>query len=225
MTTKKISALKPRKSPRQARSEATVDAIYEATIQVLQIEGASRLTTTRVSERAGVSVGTMYQYFPNKQALLYAVLNRHMDHVLDVVEGACGMSEGMNAVDMVQNLLAAYIDVKTSNPSESIALYRVITELDVPELIGKVGVRISKAMAAMLDSAVDLEFEDVQLVTDMLRAAMTGVTRTVFEQNASPAQIRRMHMELRIMCQAYVQAVGVARTTPTTKKRNDKQAA
>jgi len=225
MTAKKISTLKPRKSPRQARSEATVDAIYEATIQVLQIEGASRLTTTRVSERAGVSVGTMYQYFPNKQALLYAVLNRHLDHVLDVVEGTCRLSQGMNAADQVQSLLAAYIDVKTSNPSESIALYRVITELDVPELIGKVGTRMNKAMVHMLESAADLEFDDVQLVTNMLRAAMTGVTRTVFEQNASPAQIRRMHMELRIMCQAYVQAVGVARTTPATGKDSSKRAA
>jgi AcrR family transcriptional regulator len=225
MTAKKISTLKPRKSPRQARSEATVDAIYEATIQVLQAEGASRLTTTRVSERAGVSVGTMYQYFPNKQALLYAVLNRHMDHVLDVIEGACQLSANLNAVDMVQNLLAAYIDVKTSNIGESIALYRVITELDVPELIGKVGMRMTKAIASLLDSAADLEFEDVMLVTEMLRAAMTGVTRTVFEQNASQAKIRKMHMELRVMCQAYVQAIGVARTTPVSGKHASKHAA
>ena len=67
-------ALKPRKTPVQARSEATVDAIFKATIQVLLSDGERRLTTTRVAERAGVSVGTMYQYFPHKQALLYAVV-------------------------------------------------------------------------------------------------------------------------------------------------------
>ena len=70
-------ALKPRKTPTQARSAATVDAIFEATIQVLLAAGGQRLTTTRVAERAGVSVGTMYQYFPNKQALLYAVVHQH----------------------------------------------------------------------------------------------------------------------------------------------------
>ena len=58
--------LRPRKTPRQARSAATVDAIFEATIQVLLVEGEKGLTTTRIAERAGVSVGTMYQYFPHK---------------------------------------------------------------------------------------------------------------------------------------------------------------
>ena len=55
------AALKPRKTPVQARSEATVAAIFAATIQVLLSDGERRLTTTRVAERAGVSVGTMYQ--------------------------------------------------------------------------------------------------------------------------------------------------------------------
>src|SRR4051794_24665457 len=58
-------ALEPRKSPVQARSNASVDAILEATVQVLLQVGKERLTTTRVAARAGVSVGTLYQYFPN----------------------------------------------------------------------------------------------------------------------------------------------------------------
>lgn len=63
--------LSPRKKPRQARSATTVETIFEATIQVLLSEGIHWLTTTRVAERAGVSVVTMYQYLPHKQALLY----------------------------------------------------------------------------------------------------------------------------------------------------------
>jgi hypothetical protein len=67
MTVASPENLKPRKTPRQARAEATVDAILEATIQVLLSEGAGRLTTTRVAARAGVSVGTMYQYFRTRR--------------------------------------------------------------------------------------------------------------------------------------------------------------
>jgi AcrR family transcriptional regulator len=67
-------SLEPRKTPVQARSTATVEAIFEATIQVLLEVGADLLTTTRVAERAGVSVGTLYQYFPNKDSLLFAVV-------------------------------------------------------------------------------------------------------------------------------------------------------
>src|SRR3712207_891853 len=73
--------LEPRKTPQQARSAATVEAICTATIQVLLADGPTRLTTTRVAERAGVSIGTMYQYYPNKQALLFAILEQKLDTV------------------------------------------------------------------------------------------------------------------------------------------------
>jgi len=75
------SVLEPRKSPVQARSAASVDAILEATIQVLLNVGKERLTMTRVALRAGVSVGTLYQYFPNKSALLHAALKRRLTEV------------------------------------------------------------------------------------------------------------------------------------------------
>ena len=66
-----------RKQPVQSRSQVTCDALIEATIQVLLRQGASRLTTTRVAERAGVSVGTLYQYYPNKRSLIEAVRARY----------------------------------------------------------------------------------------------------------------------------------------------------
>lgn len=68
--------VKPRKLPRQARAKATVDAIIEATIQLLLKQGYDRFTTARVAERTGVSVGSLYQYFPNKAALAAAVVYR-----------------------------------------------------------------------------------------------------------------------------------------------------
>ena len=67
--------VKPRKSPRQARAKATVDAIVEATTQVLLEEGYDQFTTARAAERAGVSVGSLYQYFPNKAALVSAMID------------------------------------------------------------------------------------------------------------------------------------------------------
>jgi AcrR family transcriptional regulator len=73
-----VVAFEPRKTPLQARSTVTVEAISEATIQVLLSHGAGRLTTTRVAQRAGVSVGTLYQHYPNKQSLLFAVLENHL---------------------------------------------------------------------------------------------------------------------------------------------------
>ncbi|TPM38993.1 TetR family transcriptional regulator [Mesorhizobium sp. B2-3-4] len=64
-------SISTRKKPKQARATELVAAILEAAVQVLATEGARRFTTTRVAEKAGVSVGSLYQYFPNKAALLF----------------------------------------------------------------------------------------------------------------------------------------------------------
>jgi len=71
MTERKRPQIASRKQPKQARSTELVAAILEAAIQVLAQEGAQRFTTARVAERAGVSVGSVYQYFPNKAAILF----------------------------------------------------------------------------------------------------------------------------------------------------------
>src|SRR5471030_2537868 len=71
MTDRPSARISSRKHPKQARSTDLVDSILEAAIQVLAKEGMRRFTTTRVAERAGVSVGSIYQYFPNKAAILF----------------------------------------------------------------------------------------------------------------------------------------------------------
>jgi AcrR family transcriptional regulator len=71
MTDRKRTQISSRKRPKQARSADLVATILEAAIQVLAKEGAERFTTVRVAERAGVSVGSLYQYFPNKAAILF----------------------------------------------------------------------------------------------------------------------------------------------------------
>lgn len=73
--------VKPRKRPRQARSQATFDAIVEGTAQILRRDGWDDATTRRIAERAGVSEGSIYQYFPSKKALLAAVIERHLEEV------------------------------------------------------------------------------------------------------------------------------------------------
>ena len=71
MTQAAIPVVSLRKMPKQARANALIEAVLEAAAQVLAQEGAARFTTARVAERAGVSVGSLYQYFPNKAAILF----------------------------------------------------------------------------------------------------------------------------------------------------------
>ena len=67
----------PRKSASQERSRSTVDALLEATTRILIKEGYDRASTNRIAEVAGVSIGSLYQYFPSKEALVAAVVDRH----------------------------------------------------------------------------------------------------------------------------------------------------
>src|SRR5689334_4963443 len=115
MPERSAAAMKPRKTPRQARSAATVEAIFEATIQILLKGGAPQLTTTRVAERTGVSVGTIYQYFPHKQALLYAVLQQHLEKVAEAIERTCESVRGQPLAVMSDALVKAYLDAKTGD--------------------------------------------------------------------------------------------------------------
>jgi AcrR family transcriptional regulator len=71
-----------RRQPRQARSEHTVQLIFEATAQVLRDEGETALTTNRIAERAGLSIGTLYQYFDCKEAIVLAILSRTREQVI-----------------------------------------------------------------------------------------------------------------------------------------------
>jgi len=71
----------PRKRPRQARSKATVDTILQASARVLVKRGFEGFTTNEVATAAGVSIGSLYQYFPNKEALVAALIIRHVEEM------------------------------------------------------------------------------------------------------------------------------------------------
>jgi len=121
------SPLKPRKAPRQARSKATVDVILEATARVLVRDGYALASTNRIAEAAGVSIGSLYQYFPSKQALVTALRRRHAEQMLAMLlEVGRGAAEA-SAVDAVKILVHAVVVAHRVDPQ----LHRVLGE-EVP---------------------------------------------------------------------------------------------
>jgi AcrR family transcriptional regulator len=198
--------LEPRKSPVQARSAASVDAILEATIQVLLNVGKERLTTTRVASRAGVSVGTLYQYFPNKSALLQAALKRHLTQVFDAVELVCKEQKGRTLEQMVTALVATFLDAKMKDAKTSVALYSVSSDVDGARIVQQMGVRTNKAIVLMLASAREPLTTDPQLVASVLQGTMAGVSRRMLESGAAEKQFDTLRRELIILACAYVEA-------------------
>jgi len=197
--------LDARKKPRQARSVKTVEAIFEATIQVLLREGVHRLTTTRVAERAGVSVGTMYQYFPHKQALLYALNERYLDRVAERVEAACRAHHGATARAMVEALVTTYWQAKTERSDVTRALYRSAVELDNEALIDAFARRMDAATIAMLESGRDADYADVALVNVTLLSVIFGTVRNVFERNLLASEQAAIRQQLITMCLSYLE--------------------
>jgi AcrR family transcriptional regulator len=198
--------LEPRKSPVQARSATTVDAILEATIQVLLSMGKERLTTTRVAFRAGVSVGTLYQYFPNKRSLLQAALKRHLDEVTTAVESVRREQKGNSLEHMATAVINAFLNAKMRDAKTSVALYSVSSDVDGAKIAQQMGLRVNKAIVAMLASASEPLTKDPQLVAAMLQGAMGGVSRTLLEADAPEKQFDSLRDELVFVVKSYLKA-------------------
>jgi AcrR family transcriptional regulator len=198
--------LEPRKSPVQARSTASVDAILHATVQVLLRVGKERLTTTRVAYRAGVSVGTLYQYFPNKSALLQAALKRHLDGVTETVEAVCREQRGSSLQQMGTALVTAFLQAKMSDVRTSVALYSVSSDVDGAKIVQQVGIRVNKAIIEMLATAPVPLAKDLHVVASMLQAAMAGVSRRLLESPAPEKESDIFQQELVFIACAYLDA-------------------
>jgi AcrR family transcriptional regulator len=198
--------LEPRKSPVQARSAASVDAILDATIQVLLKVGKERLTTTRVAMRAGVSVGTLYQYFPNKGAILQAALKRHLEEVRKAVERVCEEQRGATVREMATALITAFLEAKMRDAKTSVALYSVSSDVDGAKIAQQTGVQVNKAIVGMLASAGEPLTKDPQLVASMLQGAMGGVSRRLLESGSPEKHFHALQEELIFLVGAYLDA-------------------
>jgi AcrR family transcriptional regulator len=173
-------AFKPRKSPVQARSSASVEAILDATVQVLLKVGKERLTTTRVAARAGVSVGTLYQYFPNKSALLQAALRRHLEHTRDAVREVIPGLEGRPVEEMMAAVAGAFLAAKMREPKTGVALYAVSADVDGFSIARELSDEAQAMMVALLKTAKERVAEP-EAVASVLLGAIGGVSRRLIE--------------------------------------------
>ena len=198
------AVLEPRKAPRQARSAATVESIHIAAIQVLLADGVTRLTTTRVAERAGVSVGTMYQYFPHKEALLFALVRQKLGAIAAAMEEAAARLAGNSLAAISDGLVQAWLDAKTDDIVGSRAIYGIAAEFDIVDMTKTETKRLERAVEGLLASACDAMVERPNAVAFALLAVMGGAVRTVLERGAQDAELDILRAELPRVCRAYL---------------------
>jgi AcrR family transcriptional regulator len=122
---KQEAGVNPRKQPAQDRAKETVKVILEAAAQVFSEEGYSA-TTNRIAQRAGVSIGSVYQYFPNKESVLSSLLGQHIQEGYDLIRKELSelMKTGKITRAVIQRLVETMITLHERNPS----LHRVLFE-------------------------------------------------------------------------------------------------
>lgn len=204
MKRNQTASLNPRKKPQQRRSRATIETIFEATIQVLLANGFEKTTTIQIAERAGVSVGSLYQYFPNKRALLAAIVKRHVGGVVDATIAACISAHGRTIEEMCATMMAAFVDAKTRRPDVSRALYLPSAAIGDDGIVKAESSRCAQAVHDMLITASDATFEQPLIVSGVLVAAIVGPTRAAIEAGGSRHAFEGLKRHLTALCVGYL---------------------
>lgn len=168
-----MTHLDPRRKPRQSRSRATVDAILEATAQVLVRDGYAKTTTNRIAKRAGVSVGTLYQYFPNKDALVVALCEQHSDEMMALLGASISELAGAEPETATRVIVRAMIEAHAVNPELHEAIISNLPKEKQFEQILAVNAQAEAMVKVFLEQHVD------RLATPNLDMAAFIVVNTV----------------------------------------------
>jgi AcrR family transcriptional regulator len=145
--------LNPRKKPRQARAEATVEAILEAATRIFSEGHFDGFNTNRVAEIAGVSIGSLYQYFPSKEALTAALIERAQKSLADAIEASIDESPGKPFDTVLAELVDVAIDHQFARAEYAAALDHAEQRLPVEALIMTSQRRIVSTLQKFLECA------------------------------------------------------------------------
>lgn len=203
------ATLRPRKSPRQSRSEDTVASIVEAAAQILETDGFEGFNTNAVAQRAGVSIGSLYQYFPGKDALTVALIQRETKRFHDDMAVALTLRSGKAALEYLvkasvrQQLqrprLARLLDIEEGRPALRDAVGKSEMEALVVAIVRRAAPRHAQPELAaadllaivrgMVDAAGERGETDLPALEHRLQAAVFGyLARTSAAQmRAGPA--------------------------------------
>ena len=207
MTDRQNTPISSRKRPKQARSAELVATILEAAVQVLTKEGAQRFTTARVAEKAGVSIGSLYQYFPNKAAILFRLqsdewrqttgllsviledvrqppLERLRRHVLAFIRSECDEAEVRAAL------------------SDAAPLYR-----DAPEA-RETRASVDRAFQAFMQEALPEASEATrELAGDLITTTLSKLGKHFSESPRTPKELEDYAAALAQMFCAYLKSI------------------
>lgn len=178
-TTRRAEQLRPRKRPVQARSQRTVDAVLKAAAQVFASRGYAAGTTNHIAERAGVSIGTLYEYFPNKDALLVALMESHIHEGERVLQRAAVEMAGrtLGIRESVLHFVRAMVEFHAHER----ALHRVLFEETplprrVQQTLADLEQRVTEQVELLIREADDVSVANPALTAAIVVQTVEGLT-------------------------------------------------
>ncbi|MBA1139527.1 TetR family transcriptional regulator [Mesorhizobium neociceri] len=201
-------SISSRKQPKQARAVELISAILEAAVQVLASEGAQRFTTTRVAERAGVSVGSLYQYFPNKAALLFRLQSDEWQQTTDLL---CAILQDVEKppLERIRILVHAFIRSECEEAGLRVALndaaplYR-----DAPETQEARAMADRTVEAFMREALPEASDAARDLAADLITTALSSVGKDFSSSPRTDTEIEAYADAMADMFCAYLISLG-----------------
>jgi AcrR family transcriptional regulator len=211
--------LLPRKQPQQARAAATVETILEAATRVLSDSSLTGFNTNRIAEVAGVSVGSIYQYFPNKASLVAALIERAQNSLASAVELSLQQSHGQQLAKVLNELIEVAIEHQFGNAVLAAALDHEEQRLPLDEVLTAAQLRIARAVQRALEGHIELANTPVSAITAI---DCLTIAKAMIESEAARSKPDLSGLRKRVLraLQGYLLQPS-ANTLPRKRRRND----
>lgn len=205
MKTRKTPVISARKQPVQVRSTQLVADILEAAVRVLASDGARSFTTARVAEKAGVSVGSLYQYFPNKEAILFRLQANEWQQTRELLERTLADST-RPPFDRLRDMVRLFFQTEWEEADLRMALddaapiYR-----DAPEAHENWETCINCLSVLMNEALPQIPIENHAFIADLVMTVMTSVGERISEQARSELEVETMAVAIGDMLCTYLE--------------------
>lgn len=210
MTGRRTPSISSRKQPKQARSASLVAAVLEAAVQVLAKEGAPRFTMARVAEKAGVSVGSLYQYFPNKAAILFRLQTDEWRQTADMLR-AILEDRSRPPLARLRSLVHAFVRSECEEAMLRVALHDAAPLYrDAPEAeeARDSGARAAAARAFMREVLPEASEAVHERTSGLITATLSAVGKQFSESPRTPEEVETYAGAMADMFCAYLRSLG-----------------
>jgi AcrR family transcriptional regulator len=205
MKEKSISnGIKTRKSPKQARSSELVSVILEAAIQVLERDGSSGFTTSSIAERAGVSIGSLYQYFPNKASILYKLQSEEWVFTQEHLK-AILTNEEISKDERLKMMIFAFM----KSEYDEILIRNALTAIEPLYMRTKESLEIKIKSNDILNEFISGYLENksnemIENATKLIETSMRSIGKRISNEAENIQYVEKYAMHLYLMIHSYL---------------------